>query len=200
MATKKTSGTTERAERPETNDLAQFLALLRTFPDAAAKGMLAQAKDDDERRIIASLGSVLNDQIGALCDYIAQHASGTAARAQSEIATYMQLSRGVRLVQEGIALSQDLSSPTAKLSLSDIFHIIKKIISALSDFLPIKIPFLPKLLDLLDELFNSKLATGQPNIASTLMQRNALAQAELVQVARLERESAWRFVNTDEDN
>jgi hypothetical protein len=191
---------TKRPSPTQSDDLSQFLKSLKDFSVSVEKGMVAQSDDEDATNVITAYSDVFKTQITELCAYVQERASKASRQASSEVATIMKLTAGNLLVQRGLSVSQNLASQTAKISVSGIFELIKKILEAILEAFGISLPkWLKKLLELLDEILNFFLSTGQPRLASILSRQHQDYLAELTQLARLERENAWRYESHDEE-
>jgi hypothetical protein len=191
---------TKRSSSSQSGDLTQFLKSLTDFSVKIEKGMLAQSDDEDATNVITAYSSVFRAQLTELCAYVQQRASKASRQANSEVATVLKLTSGNLLVQRGLDISQDLGSQTAKISISGIFELIKKILKAILDIFGITLPkWLDKLLELLDEILNFLLSAGLPRLANILSRQHQDYLSEQTQLARLERESAWRYESHDDE-
>lgn len=95
-------------------------------------------------------------------------------------------------------IAQNLSSQKAKIAISDIIALIKKIIRALFEILNIRKPrWLEPLLELIDEIVNFLVSIGVLKLAHTLSRRHQDYMAELTQMKRLQR--ATTSGNHDEE-
>jgi hypothetical protein len=184
----------------QSDDLGRFLQSLPDFASSIEKGMLAHSDDEDARNVITAYSAAFKEQVTGLSAYVQERAGKASRQAMSEAATLMKLSSGNLLLQRGIGITENLASPTAKMSISGIFELIKKILKKLLAIFHITLPgWLDALLDLLDELLNFLLSPGQPKLASILSRQHQDYLAEQVQVARLERENSWRYESREEE-
>lgn len=180
--------------------LDRFLSKFVDLTSQVPKGMLAQATDADERELIAAYAAPLNEQVVQLCDYLKQRAKGASGQALEEIGTLLRLGAADALTSSGLRVAQNLSSQKAKIGMSDIIDLIKKIIRVLAKIFHINLPdWFEPLMELIDEIFNFLLSIGLIKLASTLSRRHQDYMAELTQMERLQKASAWRNQNAEEE-
>lgn len=182
------------------NDFSEFLRSLREFPGTVEKGMLQQSNDDDATNVMKAYSDIFKAQVNELCAYLEERASKASRQAHAEAVTMLKLTAANLLAQRALTISSNLASQTAKISLSGLFELIKKIVKAILEIFDITLPkWFDKLEELLDEILNFFLSAGQPRLASILSRQHQDFLAELSHLARLERESAWRYQSRDED-
>ena len=189
---------TKRSSQPD--DLTQFLQSLPGFAARIEKGMLAHSDDEDAANVITAYSAAFKQQVTELSGYVQERAGKASQQARSEAARIMKLTSGNVLVERGLGISDNLASPTSRISISGIFELIKKILKAILAIFNITLPrWLDKLLELLDEILNFLLSAGQPRLANVLSRQHQDFLSEQTQLARLERESAWRYEARDEE-
>ena len=95
------------------------------------------------------------------------------------------------LVENGMRVAQNLTTQTAKITLSDIISLIKKIIDKLAVIFGFTLPkwFWP-LMELIDEIINFLLSLGLIKLANTLSRRHQDFMSEMTHLKRLQREVA----------
>lgn len=195
----------DQSEKPEVprsqnplESLDKFLARFVDLTSQLSTGMLAQSSDADDKELIASYAEPLREQVSQLSDYIRQAAKGASRQVIEEIGTVLRLTAADALTEGGMRIAQNLSSQKAKIAISDIIALIKKIIRALFEILNIRKPrWLEPLLELIDEIVNFLVSIGVLKLAHTLSRRHQDYMAELTQMKRLQR--ATTSGNHDEE-
>lgn len=181
-------------------DLDKFLTKFVELTSQVSKGMLAQSADADEKELIAAYAKPLNEQVVQLSDYLRQKARNSSRQVVEEIGTILRLTAADTLAESGMRVAQNLSSQKAKIGLSDIINLIKKIINVLAEIFHINLPdWFHPLMELIDEIINFLLSIGLIKLASTLSKRHQDYMSELTHMKRLQRASAWRNQNAEED-
>jgi hypothetical protein len=167
--------------------LTGFVALAAQVP----KGILAQLTDPDEKDLVAAYAAPLNEQVTQLTNYIRQKANGASQQGLEEIGTTLRMMAANTLVENGMRVAQNLTTQTAKITLSDIFTLIKKIIDKLAEIFGFTLPkwFWP-LMELIDEFVNFLLSMGLIRLANTLSRRHQDFMSEMTHLKRLQREVA----------
>ncbi|TFW14994.1 hypothetical protein E4L96_18465 [Massilia arenosa] len=179
-------------------ELGGFLASVRNLPSAVGQGLSAAATDD-EQRILDTIIPVLDQQLSALTFLLGQEAERMSPAQAVQTTLLLNVTAAQPLAQSAIAIAGDLQQPVAKLSLSDIVHLIKKVVKALADIFGISLPgIILRGIDLIDELINGALGVGAPDVGVALMQRHRLQMAEQVELERLEEANQWRLRATQE--
>jgi hypothetical protein len=176
--------------------LERFLTRFVELTSQISTGMLAQSTDADEKEVIAALSKPFNEQVTRLCDHVRQSSKTFSRQSVEQVGIVLRLNAADALLDSGTRVAQNLSSTTAKLGLSDIFDLIKKILKKLFPNLP---AWLNAILELLNELKNAIFGAGSPKLANTLSQRHQNYLAELTHLERLDRESAWRMANEQDE-
>lgn len=192
-----------KSEAPQSQDplasLDKFLTKFVDLTSQVSKGMLAQSTDADEKELIAAYSKPLNEQVVQLSDYIRQGARGSSKQVIEEIGTILRLTAADTLTESGMRIAQNLSSQKAKIGISDIVNLIKKIIRKLVAIFHIPVPdWFEPLLELIDEIFNFLVSIGVLKLAHTLSKRHQDYMAELTQMKRLQR--ATRIGNQDDED
>jgi hypothetical protein len=186
----------KRKDPPTRDALSELDLFLTKFVDLASqvpKGMLAQSTDADEKELIAAYAKPLNEQVVQLSDYIRQKASTASPQGVEEIGTVLRMMAANTLTESGLRIAQNLSSPKAKIGISDIIKLIKKIIRRLIEIFHIHMPdWFDPLLDLIDEIIDFLVSIGLIKLASTLSKRHQDYMSELTHMKRLQRASSWR--------
>jgi alkylhydroperoxidase/carboxymuconolactone decarboxylase family protein YurZ len=198
----------DQSEKPEVprsqNPLESLDGFLSRFVDLTSQlttGMLAQSTDADDKELISSYAEPLREQVSQLSDYIRQAARGTSKQVIEEIGTVLRLTAADALTESGMRIAQNLSSQKAKIGISDIIALIKKIIRALFDILNIRKPrWLEPLLDLIDEIVNFLVSIGVLKLAHTLSKRHQDYMAELTQMKRLQRATTPGIQDEEEED
>jgi hypothetical protein len=143
----------------------------------------------------------LNEQAVQLSDYVRQAAKGSSRQVIEEIGTLLRLTAADALTESGMRVAQNLSSQQAKIAITDIIALIKKIIRALFDIFHIPKPFwLEPLLDLIDEIIKFLVSIGVLRLAHTLSKRHQDYMAELTQMKRLQRASMFGNQNGEDED
>jgi hypothetical protein len=187
--------TTDQAgkhEGPQSQDpLASLDAFLKKFADLTSqlsKGMLDQSTDVDEKELIAAYAKPLSEQVIQLTDYIRQAARVSSKQTIEEIGTILRLTAADTLTESGLRIAQNLSSQKAKIGISDIIKLIKKIILELFEIFKIRKPrWLVPLLDLIDEIVDFLVSIGVLKMAHALSIRHKDYMAEFTQMKRMQR-------------
>lgn len=192
----------EKPEVPRSQDplesLDKFLTQFVDLTSQISRGMLDQSTDADERELITAYAEPLNEQVSQLGDYIRLAARGTSKQVIEEIGTVLRLTAADSLTKSGVRISQNLSSQKAKIAISDIIKLIKKIIRALFEIFHIPKPrWLEPLLELIDEIVDFLVSIGVLKLAHTLSKRHQDYMAELTQMSLLQR--ATTTGNQDEE-
>jgi len=100
----------------------------------------------------------------------------------------LRLSAANTLAESGLHIAQNLSSQKAKIGISDIIKLIKKIILKLFDVFKIPTPrWLVPLLDLIDEIVDFLVSIGVLKMAHALSVRHQDYMAELTHMKRLQK-------------
>jgi len=174
----------------------QFLNLFEQLP-AGITEALRVAVDNDERPAVEALGAALGEQVRELSTFVRESATNLSAQGRLDVARVMRLTAGTTLANSGLGLTSDLATPGARLGISEIFDLIKKIIRLLLKILKklgISVPWwVEDLLELINEVKNAFLSRGMPRLAPTLSQNHQNMLAELAQLERLQQASSWRF-------
>lgn len=200
MAADKTGKGKSSSNQDPLQALDRFLTKFVDLTAQVPKGMLAQTTDADEIALIAAYATPLNEQVVQLCDYLKQRAKGASNQAIEEIGTILRLTAADALTDSGLRVARSLSSQKAKIGLSDIIDLIKKIIRVLAKIFHINLPdWFEPLLELIDEIINFLLSIGVIKLASTLSKRHQDYMAELTHLERLQKASAWRNQNGEEE-
>jgi hypothetical protein len=166
-----------------------------------SKGILAQSTDADEKELIAAYAKPLDEQVVQLSNYIRQATRGASRQIIEEIGTVLRLSAADALTESGMRVAQNLSSQKAKIAITDIIELIKKIIRALFDIFNIPKPkWLEPLLDLIDEIIKFLVSIGVLRLAHALSKRHQDYMAELTQMKRLQRASMSTNQNEDDED
>lgn len=198
----------DKPEQPEgpagqgpLSELDRFLTRFVELTAQVSKGMLAQSTDADEKELIAAYAKPLNSQVAQLSDYLRQRARSASAQVIEDIGTVLRLTAADALTEGGMRVAKNLASQKAKIGISDIIALIKKIILAIAEMLHINLPdWFHALLELIDEIINFLLSIGLLKLASALSKRHQDYMAELTQMKRLQRASAWRSNTEDQDD
>lgn len=200
MATKENSAQPTDGGRKDGSleALEKFLGLFEQIPKKLTEGLLRQATDADEKQVVEALGATLEEQVRELSSFVRESSASLSAQGREEVMRVMRVSAGGRLAEAGVAVASNLASPVARIGISNIFHLIKKIISALAEIFGFSLPrwFWP-LMELIDEIVDMLLSAGMLRIAPTLAQNHQATLGQLAQLARLQRESSWRFATTE---
>jgi hypothetical protein len=200
MATNKAGKSKDTANQGPLSELDKFLAKFVELTSQVPKGMLAQTTDADEIELIAAYAGPLNEQVAQLSEYLRQKSRGASKHTLEEAGMILRLMAADSLTESGLRVARSLSSQKAKIGLSDIIALIKKIIRALAKIFNIALPdWFEPLLELIDEIINFLLSIGVLKLASTLSKRHQDYMAELTHLERLQRASAWRNQNAEEE-
>jgi hypothetical protein len=168
--------------------LSRFLGDLEKLPRTIAEGMLRQTEDEDERMVIRSFATPLENQLSELAGFIRDRGRRVSAQQVQEASRVLRLSSAVTLVESGFGLAANLASPIARIALVEIVQLVKKVIKQLLPALGMSPPgWLNTLLDLIDEVLNHLLSVGSPQLASILSRMERDYLAELTQLSRLQR-------------
>jgi len=174
--------------------LKTFLNSFSSLPDAIEKGMLKFTSDEDEKAVVSAFAAPLKEQITKLCSFLDQESTKISRQAQKAVSEMLELSGATVLTAQGHALAGNLASNSSRLGLSGIVDMIKKIIQALPGIFGFSFPkWLIPLLELIDEILHWVLSGGIASLRITLSKLHQNYMAELVQLARLQRESQWQF-------
>jgi uncharacterized phage infection (PIP) family protein YhgE len=200
MATNKNRKSKDTSNQGALSELDKFLTKFVELTSQVPKGMLAQTTDADEIELIAAYAGPLNEQVTQLSEYLRQKSQGASRQALEQAGTVLRLMAADSLTDSGMRVARNLSSQKAKIGLSDIIDLIKKIIRALAQIFHITLPdWFEPLLELIDEIINFLLSIGLIKLASTLSKRHQDYMAELTHLERLQRASAWRNQNAEEE-
>jgi hypothetical protein len=200
MAARKTGKPKDPPNQSPLSELDKFLTKFVELTSQVSKGMLAQSTDADEKELIAAYASPLNEQVVQLSDYLRQRAKSASRQAIEEIGTILRLTAADTLTESGMRVAQNLSSQKAKIAISDIIKLIKKIIHRLIEIFHIHVPdWFEPLLELIDEIFDFLVSIGLIKLASTLSKRHQDYMSELTHMKRLQRESAWHSQNEEQE-
>ena len=182
------------------SELDKFLSKFVELSVQVPKGMLAQSTDPDEKELILAYARPLNEQIVQLSDYIRKKAGNASPKALDEIATILRVTAANTLAESGLRVARNISSQKAKIAISDIIKLIKKILEQLVNIFHINLPewFWP-LIELIDEILDFLLSIGLIRLASTLSKRHQDYMSELTHLKRLQRESALSNNHADEE-
>jgi hypothetical protein len=196
--------TGKRSDPQNQNPLSELNKFLTGFVELTSQipnGILAQSTDPDEKGLVAAYAAPLNQQVGQLTDYIRQKASTTSKQGLEEIGTILRMMAANTLVENGMRVAQNLTSQKAKIALSDIINLIKKIIRTIIQIFGITVPdwFWP-LIELIDEIINFLISLGLIRLASTLSRRHQDYMSELTHLMRLQRESALANINGEDED
>jgi hypothetical protein len=196
--------TGKRSDPQNQNPLAELNKFLTGFVELTAQipnGILAQSTDPDEKELVAAYAAPLNQQVGQLTDYIRQKASTTSKQGLEELGAILRMMAGNTLVENGMRVARNLTSQKAKIALSDIINLIKKILTQLIKIFGITLPswFWP-LFELIDEIINFLISLGLIRLASTLSRRHQDYMSELTHLMRLQRESALANNSGEDDD
>jgi hypothetical protein len=191
------------SDAPQSQDplasLDRFLAKFVDLISQVSKGILVQSADADEKGLIAAYSDPLNEQAIQLSDYIREVARNSSRQVVEEIGTVLRLTAADALTESGMRVAQNLSSQKAKIAITDIIELIKKIIRTLFDIFHIPKPhWLEPLLDLIDEIIKFLVSIGVLRLAHALSKRHQDCMAELTQMRRLQR--AGMFGNQNEED
>jgi len=198
---------TDRQQKPDVPQnqdplasLDRFLTKFAALTSQASKSLLSQSTDADDKEILEAYAKPLNEQVTQLSDHIRQIAKNSSRQVLEEIGIVLRLSAADALTDSGMRVAQNLSSQKAKIALTDIVDLIKKIIRKIFDIFHIPKPdWLEPLLDLIDEIFHFLVSIGLLRLAHTLSKRHQDYMAELTQMKRLQRASRVGSQNEDED-
>jgi hypothetical protein len=196
--------TGKRSEPPSQNPLAELNKFLTGFVELTSQipnGILAQSTDPDDKALVAAYAAPLNEQVGRLTDYIRQKAGSTSKQGLEEIGAVLRMMAANTLVENGMRVAQNLTTQTAKIALSDIINLIKKIIRVIIAIFNITVPnwFWP-LIELIDEIINFLISLGLIRLASTLSRRHQDYMSELTHLMRLQREAALAGNNGEDED
>lgn len=184
----------DQSEKPEVpgsqnslESLDKFLTQFGELTSQISRGMLAQSKDADDEELITAYAEPLSEQVSQLGNHIRQAATGASKQVIGEIGTLLRLTAADTLTKSGMRIAQNLSSQKAKIAISDIIKLIKKIIRALFEIFHIPKPlWLEPLLELIDEIVDFLVSIGVLKLAHTLSKRHQNNMAELTQMALLQ--------------
>ncbi len=197
-------GNGRKKGQPRSNDsipeLNKFLDGFVGLTSSLVRGMTAQSTDADEREILAAYAKPLKEQVTRLSEFIRKNAQNLPAQTSAEIGYVLHLNAANHLVESGAAVSRNLSTPTAKISISDIISLIKKIIDVIVELIFGYVPaWLEALKELIDELINFIASIGSPKLANTLSLRHQDYLAELTRLQYLKKAQSWRNGNEEEE-
>jgi len=199
MATKQRAQPTDGgAEDRVLEALEQFLGLFEQLPARLIEGLLRQTSDADEKQVVEALGATLGEQVRELSSFVRESSAGLSAQGREEVMRVMRVSAGRTLAEAGVTVTSNLASPVARIGISNIFHLIKKVLSALAEIFGFSLPrwFWP-LMELIDEIVDMLLSAGMLRVAPILAQNHQATLGQLAQLARLQRESSWRFATAE---
>lgn len=208
MATKRGAQVPEGRQPPGPRDdgleaLRQFLNLFEQLPAGITEALLRVAVDDEEKPVVEALGAALGEQVRELSTFVRESATNLSAQGRLDVARVMRWTAGATLAKSGLGLTSDLATPAARLGISEIFDLIKKIIRMLLKILKklgISVPWwVEDLLELINEIKNAFLSRGMPRLAPIFSQNHQNMLAELTQLERLQRESSWRFASEENE-
>ncbi|MBV8368945.1 MAG: hypothetical protein JO036_08505 [Candidatus Eremiobacteraeota bacterium] len=174
-----------------TNPFLQFLTSLEAVPGQIIEGMNRQTTDEDHKAAIKAYGDAFRAQIQGLSAYLRDEHSRLSPQAQAEVSRVVTMSGSSALFSGVATLSRNLSSTTARLSVSGIIAEIKKIIKVLLGiFHPVVAPWLDGIIALINEILHDLFGIGSPALASTLSRMHQDYMHEQILLARLNRERA----------
>ncbi|HWD27856.1 MAG TPA: hypothetical protein VG387_11870 [Rhizomicrobium sp.] len=193
-----------RNEAPERPDpLAELDRFLVGFVDLTAltsKALLEQATSPDDKVVIEAYSLPLNQQVARLAAFVRDAVATASAPTQAGVSNLLHLFAATQLVESGRALTANLSAMTARIALSDIVALIKKIINAIfNDFFGGVTKWLTSLEEIIDEIINFLLSAGILKLANTLSIRHQNYMAELTQLENLMHARAWRNGGEDDE-
>lgn len=200
MATERQGKSAPQNQDPLAN-LDRFLTKFVDLTSQVSSGILAQSADADEKELIAAYAKPLNEQVVQLSDYIRQVARSSSRQVIEEVGTVLRLTAADALTESGMRVAQNLSSQKARIAITDIIDLIKKIIRALFDIFHIPKPeWLEPLLELIDEIIKFLVSIGVLRLAHTLSKRHQDYMAELTQMKRLQRVSLAGNQNGEDED
>jgi len=183
------------------NSLGEFLEALKKLPASVEKGMLSVVQDDDEAAVVSAYAAPLKKQVAELCDYISEKASGASRRATSEVADVLRIGSAMTLVAQANSLSANPAADSARFGIAGLFDMIKKVLMSILEIFGIKLPsWLISIFDLINEIARWLLSGGNSRLQGELSKSNQNYLAELTQLARLKRESQWKYSDTGDDD
>ena len=190
--------TTAAKKEPQ---LEVFLNGFQELIKAATERSLELATDEDEKNVIKPFSLTLVNQATELNNFIRASTKKISKQQSSEIDKLLSVTSGVSLVESAKGILPSLGSVVGKLGFSRIVEMIKKIIRAIFDLLPIKLPkWIDSLIDLIDEILNSILSVGSSKLATMLSVQEQNYLAELTELAKLQQANLFKYQDNDDDD
>lgn len=184
--------------------LDEFIEGVRELPEIITSGAISasRAKGDlDEESIVVSFGRSLKETMVQTADLIADTAKRASGDERKGAEIMLRTMGASALISEAKNISQSLTIFGKKLSLAQLVQFIKKLIDwLLNDVFKIKIPWIKKLLDLINEILNALLGGGNSKVTHTLSLREQDYMNELAALANYEAASARLRDNDDGDD
>ncbi len=175
----------------------QFAENLRQIPEDILEGALNAMDDEDGKEIIKAYSEAFKNQFSTLSSIILEGAGRMSKEAAREAEELLRVTAGVELTTQVKALCSNVKSNVAKIGLSGLLQMIKKIIKWLFKNPPV---WLNKLLDLIDEILHEIFGIGSSKLANILSQKEQNYLSQLTHLAILDREERYLFDDSEDDN
>lgn len=196
-------GTTPATPEPTdpASELKRFLDAFTALPASIEQGMLDQADNEDEKAFTLAFSTPLKEQVAQLSEFVEVSSRGISRKATADVADVLRISAANTLVRQAHGIAENLSAESARIGICALFEMIKKVIRALLEIFGISLPkWLDKLLELIDEIICWLASGGNLKSHGDLSRVHQDYLADLTQLARLERESQWKYAHvTDEE-
>ena len=181
-------------------DLDRFLAGFVELTALTSKAMFELASNADEKMVVEAYSAPLNHQVSRLAAFIRDTVAAAPMQTQMGVANLLDLYAAMPLVESGRALTANLSPVAARIALSDIVSLIKKIVNAIfNDFFGGVPDWLTSLEEIIDEIIQFLVSAGIIKLANILSVRHQNYMAELTRLENLMHARAWRNRNEDDE-
>jgi len=201
MAKGKASDTTTVVPKNGGPDrLETFLGLFQTFITELTNGARTTFANGDGIVVADALSATLQSQVIELNGFIRTEFNRMPTRIKGNVDQVLQFYSGETLLRAATPATQAPLTPGVAFGLSDIVHLIKKIIKKILELLGVQLgDWFWGLLDLIDEIINALFGTGFRELRTPLSVAEVNFLNELHALRRLEFLEQTR-VNFEEDD
>jgi hypothetical protein len=180
--------------------LAAFLGLFQNFITELTNGARTTLGNGDGIVIADALSTALQSQVIELNGFITTQFNSMSTRTQADVFQVLKMSSGGTLLQAAIPATQAPLTPGVAFGLSDIVHLIKKILFKILDLLGVQLShFLLALIELLDELINALFGSVFRELRAPLSVAQQGFLGEVLKLRQLEAFEESR-INFEEDD
>ncbi|QTD38726.1 hypothetical protein JL193_05515 [Polaribacter batillariae] len=179
--------------------LSEFLTNMEKIPNQITDSLIKFSDDEDEKNVINTYSSALNNQFKELSNYIEEQRQKTTKQAQLDTEQYLKIASPNLMINNMKLSLPSIGSIVGKLGIDGIVKEIKKIVKEILNIFGIKLPkWIDGLLLLIDEIIGILFGGGSPKLRVAFSQIEQAYLGELTQLARLQK--ATNNLSNDEDD